>query len=559
MSNVDIFIFTIYLRHSTFLVRYSIFSFCCIHDPNPLQILTKQFTLLRITMIRIRMPILTVMAALSLYLISGACGNSKSPDVRPAAVDGKFYPANPKKLKLAVEQFLQGSPEIPMEKPIALIVPHAGYIYSGQIAADAYRQVRGRSYDTIVVLGTNHTTEGFRGISLGDYSAFRTPLGDVPVDEEIISALLSQNKDCALSRAVQVSEHSIEVQIPFIQVLFPKARIVPAVIHPPDYEMCVRFGETLAKVLKNRQALIVASSDLSHYPDYKDIFRVDRQTLETIAGLDTGRLASILRVLNVPRLDTRACGEAPILSGITAAKALGATRAIVASYANSGDVPDGERSRSVGYGAVVLTSGKGTSDTTILNRPEAPKSAVPLQNSEKKALLAFARETIVRYLTTETVPLPRIFPARMSFPQGAFVTLKKDGQLRGCIGHMAEDIALGQTVGAMALQAAFHDPRFAPLELSEVSRIEIEISVLTPMKPIAGFEEIVIGRDGVLMSKAGASAVFLPQVAVENKWSKSEMLDNLCLKAGLSTGCWKRDARFRAFQAEVFSESQFTK
>jgi AmmeMemoRadiSam system protein A len=122
---------------------------------------------------------------------------------------------------------------------------------------------------------------------------------------------------------------------------------------------------------------------------------------------------------------------------------------------------------------------------------------------------------------------------------------------------MAEDIGLGQTVGAMALQAALHDPRFAPMALSEVSHLEIEISVLTPMKPIAGSEEIVIGRDGVFMSKAGASAVFLPQVAVENKWNKSEMLDNLCLKAGLSTGCWKRDARFRVFQAEVFSESQF--
>jgi MEMO1 family protein len=500
---------------------------------------------------------LVVIIAFAIYLISGACGNSKSPDVRPAAVAGKFYPADPQKLKLAVQQFLQGSTEIPMEIPIALIVPHAGYVYSGQIAADAYRQVMGRSYDVIVVLGTNHTTGDFRGISVGDYNAFHTPLGDVPVDEEITTALLAENKDCTRSRAVHVDEHSIEVQLPFLQVLFPKARIVPAVIHPPDYGLCIRFGETLAKVLKNRKALIVASSDLSHFPDYKDTARVDRQTLEAIASLDTSRIASILRVLNVPKLDTRACGEAPILSGITAAKALGVTRAIVAGYTNSGDIPNGDRSRTVGYGAVVLATGKGPSDTAILNRPEAPLSAVPLQNSEKKALLAFARETIFRYLSTQMVPLPRSFSARMSFPQGAFVTLKKNGQLRGCIGHMAEDIALGQTVGAMALQAAMHDPRFAPLELSELNRLEIEISVLTPMKPIASTDEIVIGRDGVLLSKAGTSAVFLPQVAVENKWSKSEMLDNLCMKAGLATGCWKRDAKFQIFQADVFSESQF--
>jgi MEMO1 family protein len=506
---------------------------------------------------RIRASKLAVMTVLAIYLISGACGNSKSSEVRPAAVAGKFYPADPQKLKLAVQQFLKGSTEIPVEKPIALIVPHAGYIFSGQIAADAYRQVMGRSYDVIVVLGTNHTTGGFSGISLGDYSAFRTPLGDVPVDDEILSALLSENKDCTRSRSVHVNEHSIEVQLPFLQVLFPNAKIVPAVIHPPDYEMCIRFGQTLAKVLKKRQALIVASSDLSHYPDYKDAAKVDRQTLEAIAGLDTVRIASILKVLNVPNLDTRACGEAPILSCITAAKALGATRAVVAGYANSGDVRIAERSSTVGYGAVVLTAGKGTSDTKNLDRPAAPTSAVPLQNSEKKALLTFARETIHRYLTTQTVPLPRSFPARMSFPQGAFVTLKIDKELRGCIGHMAEDIALGQTVGAMAIEAAFRDPRFAPLELRELSHVEIEISVLTPMKPIASSDEIVIGRDGVLMSKAGTSAVFLPQVAVENKWNKSEMLDNLCRKAGLATGCWKHDAKFRVFQADVFSESQF--
>jgi AmmeMemoRadiSam system protein B/AmmeMemoRadiSam system protein A len=508
-------------------------------------------------MVRILGLILIAMTACFLYLVSGACGNPKSPEVRMPAMDGKFYPADPKKLKLAIEQFLQDSQEIPMEKPVALIVPHAGYVFSGQIAADAFRQVEGRSYDVIVVLGTNHTTGGFRGISLGDYSAFRTPLGDVPVDEEILSALLSENKDCTRSRAVHIQEHSIEVQLPYIQVLFPKARIVPAVIHPPDYEMCVRFGETLAKVLKNRKALIVASSDLSHYPDYKDAIKADRQTLETISGLDTSRIVSIMKVLNVPKLDTRACGEAPILACITAAKALGATRAVVAGYANSGDIPIGERTHTVGYGAVVLTTGKSPNEISILTRPQAPKSAVPLQDSEKKALLAFARKTIHRYLTTEMVPLPRNFPARMYFPQGAFVTLKKDGQLRGCIGRMAEDMALGQTVCDMALQAAFHDPRFPPLKLSELSHLEIEISVLTPMKPVASSDEIVVGRDGVLMSKAGASAVFLPQVAVENKWNKSEMLDHLCLKAGLSTGCWKRDARFQVFQADVFSEAQF--
>jgi AmmeMemoRadiSam system protein B/AmmeMemoRadiSam system protein A len=497
------------------------------------------------------------MAALAAYLIFGACGSSKTSDTRPAAVSGKFYPSDPQELKLAVEDFLHDAPEIPMEKPIALVVPHAGYIYAGQICADAYRQVMGRHYDVIVILGTNHTTAGFSGVSVGDYAAFRTPLGDVPVDKEVTSALLAECKDCNQNRVVHIAEHSIEVQIPFLQTLFPQTRIVPAIVHPPDYEMCVRFGQALAKVLKNRQALIVISSDLSHYPNYENAVKADRRTLETIAMLEPERIPPLMKNLDLPGLETRACGEAAILAGMTAAKALGATRAVVAGYANSGDVPIGDSTKTVGYGAVILTSGNAPSDTKALNRPEPPLEAAPLQDSEKRILLNFARETILRYLTTQTVPLASGFPARLSYPQGVFVTLKKGEDLRGCIGHMQPDSALGKSVGAMALQAAFNDPRFPPVELKELKNLEIEISALTPMKPIDDPGKMVIGRDGILMSKSGTSAVFLPQVAVENNWDRNETLENLCKKAGLPGGCWKSGARFQVFQAEVFSEHQF--
>jgi MEMO1 family protein len=505
---------------------------------------------------RIRAFALTVAAALGFLGAWGSCGTSKPSDVRPAAVSDQFYPSDPQKLKLAIQQFLKDSPEIHLEKPVALIVPHAGYIYSGQICADAYRQVAGQTYDTIVILGVNHTTAGFKGISLGDYRAFSTPLGEAPVDTDVTSSLLADNGDCNRNREVQIDEHSIEVQLPFLQVLFPKARIVPAVIYPADYQMCVRFGETLAKVLRNKRALIIASSDLSHYPNYADARKTDRLTLETIAGLDTQKVASLMKVLDVPGLDTRACGEAAILATMTAAKALGATHAVVAGFANSGDVPIGKKTGVVGYGGVILTAGNAPKNTAIFNQSMPPSTASPLQDSEKKSLLAFARETIQRYLTTQTVPLPRNFPPRMSFPQGAFVTLKKAGQLRGCIGHIPGDIELGHTIGAMALQAAFNDPRFPPVRLNELKDLEIEISVLTPMKPISAPEAIVVGRDGVLLSKAGTSAVFLPQVAVENNWNRAEMLGHLCAKAGLPDDCWKRNAQFEVFQAEVFGESK---
>ena len=497
------------------------------------------------------------LAILASYAGSILCGNPKPSDTRPPAVAGQFYPADPQKLKLAIQQYLQDSVEIPMEKPLALIVPHAGYIYSGQICADAFRQVAGRSYDVVVLLGVNHTTGNFSGISLGNYGSFRTPLGDSLVDEEITSALLAECTDCNRNREVHAREHSIEVQLPFVQTLFPNARIVPAIIHPPDSKMCMRFGKALGKVLNGRQALIVISSDLSHYPTNTNAEKADSLTLTTIATMDPSQVISVMRVLDLPNLETRACGEAAILAGMTAAKALGATRAVVASYANSGDVPGGDTARAVGYGAVILTSGKTPSSTAGLNRAAAPSRATPLQKSEKKILLAFARESIHRYLTTQTVPLARNLPVRANFPQGAFVTLRKAGQLRGCIGHIPGDTALGKTVGSMAVQAAFGDPRFAPVEINELKNLEIEISVLTPMKAIASANEIVVGRDGVLMSAAGTSAVFLPQVATENHWDRAEMLDNLCMKAGLQAGCWKRNAKFQVFQAEVFSEAQF--
>jgi MEMO1 family protein len=497
--------------------------------------------------------------AFTLYGISSACSSSASNEVRSTAVAGSFYSSDPEKLKLAIQKFLEESPELAIETPVAILAPHAGYIYAGQIYADAYRQVMGRHYDVVVILGTNHTTGRFAGISLGDYSAFRTPLGDAVIDQEIVSALLKESKDCNRDREVHVKEHSIEVQIPYIQVLFPQAKIVPAVIYPPDLDLCNRFGESLARILKNRRALIVISTDLSHYPDSKDALKIDRLSLETIAKLDSTKIISLMRTLNVPSLDTRACGEASILAGLAAAKSLGAKSATIAGYANSGDIALESSGHAVGYGAVVFARDDRAASAKAFDRAAPASSAAPLQDIEKKSLLSFARETIHRYLTTETIPLPRGFPARMAFPQGAFVTLTKNEQLRGCIGHISPDFELGKTVGAMAYQAAFHDPRFLPVQLNELKKIEIEISILSPMKSIKASEEIIVGRDGVFLTKGSSSAVFLPQVATENNWDRNEMLDHLCIKAGLSKGCWKHDAGFQIFQAEVFNESQFKK
>jgi MEMO1 family protein len=508
-----------------------------------------------------------VRSSLSLLVFSlcftGACQANKVPDsdVREPAVGGKFYPDSAVKLRLGIEKFLQDALPVKVKKPVVIIVPHAGYIYSGQICADGFKQVSHQPYDVVVVLGANHTSPDFQKISLYPGDGFRTPLGTAPVEKDVVSQLKNADPaDCTLDKSLHESEHSVEVMVPFIQVLFPKAKIVPVVVGSPDMEMCTRFGKALGKVLENKLALIVASSDLSHYPASKDANIVDRETLAAIAKLDPAAFRKTLqahRDKNIPNLATSACGEAPILAAMAAAKSLGATHGVVVSYANSGDLSIGERSRVVGYGAVVLTAEGEDKNISVPAKPTRDSVSAPLGSADKKALLAFARETISRLFLTDTVPLARGFNENLQQPRGVFVTLKKKGELRGCIGRIIGDEPLCKLVGAMAVQAAFNDRRFQPMTFDELKDTEIEISVLTPMKKVTGAADIVVGSDGVLLSKDGRSAVFLPQVATEQGWNREELLDNLCLKAGLTTGSWKAGAQLSTFQAIMFSESEF--
>jgi len=493
--------------------------------------------------------------AVSLGLVVASPEGKEKGETRPPVVAGKFYPNSAAVLQSAIEKFMKIAGPAQAQTPLAIVVPHAGYIYSGQICADGYNQVRSGAYEVVVIFGTNHTAPDLRKIALYPGAGFRTPLGTVPVDEGIVAALIAAAPDCKADKAPHVREHSIEVQIPFIQVLFPQAKIVPAIVGMADVGLCTRFGAALAVVLKGKRALIVASSDLSHYPSAADAEMVDRKTLAAVASLDPTALRDTIQTQMARRirgLDTCACGEAPIMAAMEAAKALGATGGKVVSYAHSGDIPIGDRERVVGYGAVVFTAGPEKSKAAA----ESPAAAdQTLSATDKKALLAFARETISDYLTTQMVPLPRGFNPAALEPRGVFVTLKKRGNLRGCIGRMEPDRPLAALVGAMALQAAFEDPRFDPVTLKELPDLEIEISVLTPMKPVPNPGAIVVGRDGVLLRKGGRSAVFLPQVAPEQGWGRDEMLDHLGMKAGLPAGAWKEGTQFSTFQALVFGEA----
>lgn len=481
------------------------------------------------------------------------------PGVREPAVAGQFYPDEANRLTNAITAFMENARPAAGERPLAIVVPHAGYIYSGQIAADAYNQARAFDYDLIVILGTNHTTGGYHGVSIYSGEGYRTPLGVATIDRDVVHQLQALDKDFGFYAPVHQREHSVEVQVPFVQTLFPEADIVAAVVGTPDVDLCTRFGQALANVLAERNALIVTSSDLSHYPNYEDAVNVDHQTLASVTSLEPAQLRETVRRQmgkHVDELATCACGEGPILTTMVAAKALGANCGTLISYANSGDVAIGSHDRVVGYGAVTFSK----SDNCPQNRMgfESQESGeASLSDTHKQQLLHLARQTIKQYLTSDTTPLPRHDAPALQRKQGAFVTLTKDGQLRGCIGHMAEDLPLDQVVSSMALQAAFNDRRFTPVRSNEMDDIELEISVLTPFEQVSGYDQIKVGRDGVVLEKDGRRAVFLPQVAPEQGWDRDTMLSHLARKAGLSADAWRNGATFYTFQAIVFAEHDF--
>jgi hypothetical protein len=501
-----------------------------------------------------RVFLLVLLVALLACGASGA-GRAGGQDREPIGA-GSFYPPSASMLKSAVQAMLADALPPRADRPIAIVVPHAGYLFSGQIAADAYRQAAAHRYETVVIVGTNHTDGGFHNVGICPGRTFRTPLGAVPIDEAFVAALQKADSDCVVDANVHRKEHSVEVQVPFVQQVFPNAKIVPLVVGRPEPSLCARLGRALASVARDRAVLLVASSDLSHYPSARDGAEVDRRTLETIAALDAdavyqNEVGAGGRA--VPDLVTHACGTGAIMAVVTAARALGATRGTVLSYANSGETIAGDPLRAVGYGAVAFTAGEPGSDATVLKAP--PRDDGPLQAQDRKWMLGFARETIRRYLTTQTLPLPRAYPPRLQRDRGVFVTLKKRGDLRGCIGHLSSDVPMVRLVGMMAFASAFEDPRFEKLALDEVRDVEIEISILSPPRPVGAATDIVVGRDGVVLSADGRSAVFLPQVAPEQGWNRDQMLDNLCVKAGLPATRWRAaGVRFETFQAEVFGE-----
>jgi len=488
--------------------------------------------------------------------------------VRAPAVAGAFYPSDPDELRAYLQQTLESAPPSQVAGRIfGLVAPHAGYEYCASVAAASYRAIRGRHYDSVIVVGPAHRLP-VRGAAIGHWSAWETPLGTVPVDAELSAALRQAEatigSDPAGSAALQY-EHSIETQLPWLQVVLGELRFVPLLVSDDSPENCARIADAIASACADRAVLLVASTDLAHYPAYDDCVRSDRRILEAVMTMDPAVLRARDREIlaeGVAELHCTMCGLGPVSIVLQAARRLGAEKATIVAQANSGDVPAGDRSHCVGYAAVVFTGPDQGEQTPAEEEKQVTESNSPanqsggeLTEAQRRELLALARETIARYVSGQPLPDLPTGPPIYAEPRAVFVTLHKHGDLRGCIGSLEPREPLAQAVRTYAIAAATEDPRFPPVTAAEVPQLHIEISVLSPLRKIASPDEIVVGKHGVVVRQGLRSGVFLPQVAVEQGWDRDTMLNYLCAhKAGLPMDAWRRGAELYVFTTEVFAE-----
>ncbi len=459
-----------------------------------------------------------------------------SQSIRRPVFSGKFYPSDSTELSKMIDGFLDKVklPEV-KGKIKGIIAPHAAYIYSGAVAAYSYKLVERKDYDTVIVVAPTHNY-GFLGCSIYPSGYYETPLGRAKIDEYLAKEIM-KNSGFKYIPKVHIPEHAIEVQIPFIQKVLPKAKIVPIIMGYQNEKTIRRLADALANSIKGKKALIVASTDMSHYNPKEKANRIDRNTISLLKDYKCNTL-----IKKIERGTGIMCGGGPVVSMLLAIKALGSPEVKILKYADSSDF-GGSPSQVVGYlsAAVIL--------------PEE-KEDFNLTSEEKRELLKIARRTIENFILKKEIPNFDIKNKKLLEKRGAFVTIKEKGRLRGCIGFTAPLFPLYQTVIKAAIFASTRDPRFPPLVPQELPKIEIEISVLTPLRKINKPDEIIVGKHGILISKKGRSGLLLPQVAIENGWDKEEFLKQTCYKAGLPKNCWKKGAEIYIFEAIVFGENQ---
>jgi AmmeMemoRadiSam system protein B/AmmeMemoRadiSam system protein A len=483
---------------------------------------------------------------MALMLALMLCGTAGAEPVRQPVRAGSFYPSDPRELRNLIDRLAQNAQSTQQDVPDrrslrALILPHAGYPYSGPTAAHAARVLSENQFKTVLLMGPDHFV-GFRSAAVPAVQAFQTPLGKIEL-HPAAADLLKQPELFVPLPPADDREHSLEVVLPFLQAFLKSFQLIPVVVGRADVD---RLATALLPLV-DRETLVVISSDLSHFLPYAEAHAKDRRTIDAILARDR-------RVLVQDA--TSACGAHPLAILLTMADRFG-WRPVLLNYLNSGDTA-GDRTRVVGYAAIAFFGDPPMPAMQEVNQLLTPEKG--------QVLVQLARSTLMEKFGR---PLPPSEADRMrsalsdaSFQvrSGTFVTLKHKGQLRGCIGSLSASDPLAEGVRRNAVNAAFHDPRFAPLTESELGQVEIEVSVLTEPQPLAFSDPEDLLRklranvDGVIIRQGHASATFLPQVW-EQLPKKEDFLGHLCLKAGLPRDAWKRGKlEVSTYQVQYFEE-----
>ena len=477
-------------------------------------------------------------------------------EIRKPAVAGAFYPGTAGELRQVVEGHLAGVRDLPEidGRIMALIVPHAGLVYSGQIAAHAYKLLENSPVNKVILCGPSHRLR-FDGLSVyGPGIQWETPLGTVPCDDDLSNRLLKFSDKINIVPEAHRQEHCLEVQLPYLQTVLSNFKIVPVIMGPQDPDNVKLLADALASLNLDSTAVMVASTDWQHYRPASEGWKYDSTGIQCLEDMDPDRLEKYLRAGKVEM-----CGGGSTVAVLKAAMAAGADRIKILRYGDSGDI-SGDKNAVVGYVAAVVYKASETKNDSKKEKTEKAADMkeelekFELSDSDKTRLLQIARQTIENYLADGKIPEFEV-PENLKIPGAAFVTLEERDNLRGCIGHVVAVEPLYKTVAVCAVQAAVSDPRFPPVRPNELKDIHIEISVLTPQQKVESLEEIEVGRDGLVIAQGDRRGLLLPQVAVDYGWNRTEFLQHTCRKAGLPINAYKSPGtEIYKFQALIFGE-----
>jgi len=462
-------------------------------------------------------------------------------NIRKPAVSGQFYPEEKDELDNRLALLFENSNYIENnDKTRILIVPHAGLEYSGEVAASGFKQIEGKHYSKVFILGSNHNMV-HNHIAVYKSGQWVTPLGSVNVDEEAANFLISEKYKILDDPSSHEKEHSLELELIFLQKALKDFKIIPILLSQPTNEQVEILAERIS-LLTDDETLIVVSTDLSHYPNWETANIVDNQTINSILKGNVNAFEEQIEDIKsstYPELSTSVCGYEALKVALRIAEILGISNFQKLMYQNSGDVT-GNLERVVGYASII-----GLADTL----PEKT-----LDEKAKKEALQIAKNTLYSFINSQETPKISTNTLSLMQPLGAFVTLEKDDQLRGCMGQFDPSDPLYKVIQDQTIISATKDPRFTPVTKEELADISIEISVLSPRKEMANWKDIQPGKHGVIIRKGINSGTFLPQVALDNNWELEKFLTELCVqKANLPENCYQDPTvSLFVFEAEVF-------